>query len=60
MMLLIYFLYGIFFSACFLRITKLNGNQNHLTVRGKRVLFVVLFVFGFLLVHALCNLNLLN
>jgi len=60
MMLLVYFLYGIFFSACFLRISQLNGNPNRLTVRGKRILFVALFTFGFVLVHALCNLNLLN
>ena len=60
MMFVVYLLYAIFFSACFLRINKLNENPHRLTVRGKRVLFAVLFVVGLVLVHAILNLNLLS
>jgi hypothetical protein len=46
-------LIGIFFSlaiaAIISRTNQTNGNPYHLTVRGKRVLFIVAFIAGLIL-----------
>lgn len=45
-MIILYLLTAFSLSAMMLRIIKLNDNPNRLTLRGKRILFLVLIAFN--------------
>ncbi len=46
-MIILYLATAFIFSAVILRTIAINGNPNHITLLGKRILFAALVVFGF-------------
>lgn len=49
-------LFGLFMATGILTVTRINGNQLNLTVRGKRVLFIVSIVTGLIIYLLASNL----
>ena len=42
-------LFAIFFGGIVSYLNEANGNPKHLTLRGKRVMFCIAIIFGFVL-----------
>jgi hypothetical protein len=47
--------YSLFFACVVSYVNQINGNPHHLTLRGKRVLFVVSVVLGILIAQFILN-----
>jgi hypothetical protein len=49
--------YAIFFGALVAWLNQANGNPANLTLRGRRVVFVVAIIIGFVLAYITFNIN---